>query len=71
VGELGSTIHADNSRVLRRAAVQPRVYLDEADNAPPAATRLDTHRSTVLQRVARATELLGYHPGERRLALGF
>jgi DNA-binding PucR family transcriptional regulator len=46
-----------------------RVYLDEAENAPRAATRLHTHRNTVLQRVARATELLGYRPGERRLAL--
>jgi DNA-binding PucR family transcriptional regulator len=46
-----------------------RVYLDEAENAPRAAARLHTHRNTVLQRVARATELLGYRPGERRLAL--
>jgi DNA-binding PucR family transcriptional regulator len=46
-----------------------RVYLDEAENAPRAAQRLHTHRNTVLQRVARATELLGHRPGERRLAL--
>lgn len=46
-----------------------RVFLDEAENAPRAAVRLHTHRNTVLQRVARATELLGDHPGERRLAL--
>jgi DNA-binding PucR family transcriptional regulator len=46
-----------------------RVFLDEADNAPRAAERLHTHRNTVLQRVARATELLGRQPGERRLAL--
>ncbi|MFD7009787.1 PucR family transcriptional regulator, partial [Rhodococcus jostii] len=46
-----------------------RVFLDEADNAPRAAVRLHTHRNTVLQRVARATELLGHPPGERRLAL--
>lgn len=46
-----------------------RVFLDEADNAPRTAERLHTHRNTVLQRVARATELLGRHPGERRLAL--
>jgi len=46
-----------------------RVYLDEAENAPRAAARLPTHRNTVLQRVGRATELLGYRPGERRLAL--
>jgi DNA-binding PucR family transcriptional regulator len=46
-----------------------RVYLDEADNAPRAADRLHTHRNTVLQRVARATELLGYRPADRRLPL--
>ena len=46
-----------------------RVFLDEAENAPRAATRLHTHRNTVLQRVARATEHLGHRPGERRLAL--
>jgi DNA-binding PucR family transcriptional regulator len=45
-----------------------RVFLDEAENAPRAAVRLHTHRNTVLQRVARATELLGHRPGERRLA---
>jgi DNA-binding PucR family transcriptional regulator len=46
-----------------------RVFLEEAENAPRAAERLHTHRNTVLQRVARATELLGYPPGERRLAV--
>src|SRR6478736_2370204 len=46
-----------------------RVYLEEADNAPRAAARLYTHRNTVLKRIARATELLGYSPGERRLAV--
>ncbi|WP_219905271.1 helix-turn-helix domain-containing protein [Actinopolyspora mortivallis] len=46
-----------------------RVFLDEADNAPRTAPRLHTHRNTVLQRVTRAGELLGYHPHERRLAL--
>lgn len=46
-----------------------RVFLDEAENAPRAAARLHTHRNTVLQRVARATELLGHRPGERRLAI--
>ena len=46
-----------------------RVFLDEANNAPQAAARLHTHRNTVLQRVARATELLGHAPGERRLAV--
>jgi DNA-binding PucR family transcriptional regulator len=46
-----------------------RVFLDEAENAPRAAVRLHTHRNTVLQRVARATELLGHRPGECRLPL--
>ena len=46
-----------------------RVFLDEAENAPRSAARLHTHRNTVLQRVGRATELLGYRPGERRLAV--
>lgn len=46
-----------------------RVFLDEAENAPRAAARLHTHRNTVLQRVARATEILGHRPGERQLAI--
>jgi DNA-binding PucR family transcriptional regulator len=46
-----------------------RVFLDEAEHAPRAAARLHTHRNTVLQRAARATEVLGYHPRERRLAV--
>ena len=44
--------------------------VEEADNAPRAAARLYTHRNTVLKRIARATELLGYAPSERRLAIG-
>ena len=46
-----------------------RAYLEEADNAPRAAQRLHTHRNTVLQRVARATDLLGHPVGDRRLAV--
>ncbi|MEB3033255.1 PucR family transcriptional regulator [[Mycobacterium] nativiensis] len=46
-----------------------RVFLDEAENAPRAAARLHAHRNTVLQRVARATDLLGHPPGTRRLAV--
>jgi len=46
-----------------------RIYLDEAEHAPRAAVRLHAHRNTVLQRVARASELLGHRPGERRLEL--
>lgn len=44
-----------------------RVFLEEAENAPRTAARLHTHRNTVLQRVTRATELLGHRPGARRL----
>ena len=46
-----------------------RIFLEEAEHAPRAAARLHTHRNTVLQRVTRATELLGYRPAERRLAV--
>lgn len=46
-----------------------RVFLDEADNAPRAARRLGTHRNTVLQRVGRATALLGRPPQDSRLAV--
>jgi DNA-binding PucR family transcriptional regulator len=46
-----------------------RVFLEEAENAPRTAARLHTHRNTILQRVTRATELLGYAPGEKRLAV--
>lgn len=46
-----------------------RIYLAEAENAPRTAERLHTHRNTVLQRVARATDLLGYPPGRRRVAV--
>jgi DNA-binding PucR family transcriptional regulator len=46
-----------------------RIFLEEADNAPRAAKRLHVHRNTVLQRVARASDLLQHDPGDRRLAL--
>ena len=46
-----------------------RVFLEEAESAPRTAARLHTHRNTILQRVSRATELLGYTPGEKRLAV--
>lgn len=65
-GTLGPLAAATpNARRLRETV---RVFLDEAENAPRAAARLHTHRNTVLQRVARATELLGRPPGEQRLA---
>ena len=60
---------AQESPAAARLRETLRVYLEEADNAPRAAARLYTHRNTVLKRIARATELLGYEPGERRLAV--
>jgi DNA-binding PucR family transcriptional regulator len=46
-----------------------RAYLEEGGHGPRAARRLNTHRNTVLQRVHRAEEILGYSVDERRLAL--
>src|SRR3954454_3929442 len=46
-----------------------RVYLSEGESAPRAAQRLYAHRNTVLQRVARAEELLGHSIADRRLEL--
>jgi DNA-binding PucR family transcriptional regulator len=60
---------ADDTPAGARLRETLRVFLEEAENAPRAAERLHTHRNTVLQRVARATEMLGYPPGERRLAV--
>jgi DNA-binding PucR family transcriptional regulator len=60
---------AANTPVAARLRETLRVFLDEAENAPRTAARLHTHRNTILQRVARATDLLGYAPGERRLAV--
>ena len=60
---------ADETPAAARLRETLRVFLEEAENAPRTAARLHTHRNTVLQRVARATELLGYRPSERRLAL--
>jgi len=45
------------------------IYLREGENAPRAAERLYTHRNTVLQRIARAEELLGHPIADRRLEL--
>ena len=61
---------AEDSPAAARLRETLRVYLEEADNAPRTAARLYTHRNTILKRIARATELLGYLPGERRLAIG-
>jgi DNA-binding PucR family transcriptional regulator len=60
---------ADDTPTAARLRDTLRVYLEEAENAPRAAARLHMHRNTVLQRVARATELLGFRPGSRRLAV--
>jgi DNA-binding PucR family transcriptional regulator len=60
---------AEDSPSASRLRETLRVFLEEAEHAPRAAARLHAHRNTVLQRVARATELLGYRPAERRLAL--
>lgn len=60
---------AENAASAERLRDTLRVFLDEAENAPRAAARLHTHRNTVLQRVARATELLGYQVSDRRLAV--
>jgi DNA-binding PucR family transcriptional regulator len=46
-----------------------RIYLSEGESAPRAAERLYTHRNTILQRVARAEELLGHPIADRRLEL--
>ncbi len=46
-----------------------RIYLSEGESAPRAAQRLYAHRNTVLQRVARAEELLGHPIAGRRLEL--
>jgi DNA-binding PucR family transcriptional regulator len=46
-----------------------RVYLEEGEHGPRAAARLNTHRNTVLHRVARAEELLGHAIADRRLAI--
>lgn len=60
---------ADETPTAARLRETVRVFLDEGDNAPRAAVRLQTHRNTVLQRVARATDELGYRPADRRLAV--
>jgi DNA-binding PucR family transcriptional regulator len=46
-----------------------RVYLEEGEHGPRTAERLNTHRNTVLHRVARAEELLGHPIADRRLAV--
>lgn len=60
---------AENTPAAARLRETLRIFLEEAEHGPRTAARLHTHRNTVLQRVARATELLGHQPGERRLAV--
>jgi PucR C-terminal helix-turn-helix domain/GGDEF-like domain len=60
---------AEDTPTATRLRDTLRVFLEEAEHGPRTAARQHTHRNTVLQRVARATELLGYQPGERRLAV--
>jgi DNA-binding PucR family transcriptional regulator len=64
---LGPLAHDNPTAARLRETL--RTFLEEAEHAPRAAARLHTHRNTVLQRVARATELLGYDPGRKRLAV--
>jgi DNA-binding PucR family transcriptional regulator len=60
---------AGNGPALARLRETLRIYFQEADNSAAAAARLDTHRNTVLHRIARAQELLGTPLAPRRLAL--
>jgi DNA-binding PucR family transcriptional regulator len=60
---------AGNGAALARLRETLRIYFQEADNSAAAAARLDTHRNTVLHRIARAQELLGTPLPPRRLAL--
>ena len=67
VSTLGSLTGDDAAAGRLRETL--RVFLDEAEHAPRAAARLHTHRDTVLQRLARATDLIDHRPGEQRLAV--
>jgi DNA-binding PucR family transcriptional regulator len=64
LGPLGT-----DDAATRRLRETLRVYLEEGENGPRTARRLNTHRNTVLHRVARAEEVLGHPVGDRRLAL--
>ena len=46
-----------------------RIYIAEGGHAPRTAAQLFAHRNTVLQRVNRATAMLGHPISERRLAV--
>jgi len=59
---------AENARAARLRETL-RAYLHDGSRAPRAAHRLNTHRNTILHRVARAEELLGHPVEEHRLEL--
>ncbi len=60
---------ADDGPAPARLRETLRVFLDEADNAPRTGARMHLHRNTILQRVARAEDLLGFPLGAHRLAV--
>jgi len=60
---------ANDSPVTEGLRDTVRIFLAEGGNAPRAAARMFTHRNTVLQRVERASRLLGYRPEENRLSV--
>ena len=65
LGPLG----APGDPAVARLRETVRVWLDEGEHAPRTAARLNTHRNTVLHRVARAEELIGHPIADRRLAV--
>jgi len=60
---------ADDSPVAEGLRETVRIFLAEGGNAPRVAARMFTHRNTVLQRVERASRLLGHRPEENRLSV--
>jgi DNA-binding PucR family transcriptional regulator len=60
---------AEDSPVAEGLRETVRIFLAEGGNAPRVAARMFTHRNTVLQRVERASRLLGYRPEENRLSV--
>jgi DNA-binding PucR family transcriptional regulator len=68
IGETLGALAADDPSTARIRHTL-RIYLGEGDNAARAARRLNTHRNTVLHRVARAEAIMGHPVSQRRLAL--
>lgn len=68
IAETLGPLAADNAATGRLRETL-RIYLQEADNSAATAVRLNTHRNTILHRVARAQELLGRPIAPRRLTL--